>query len=849
MPFGTQGGGGVKSRRRKAIKFFLLFSFFAAALAVYLHYGLFPGKLKIYTIRKIEELTQKKVVFEKALYVPTRGLTFTNLTVKNEDGSLLFFTRRLTLAADPAAFFKDKKIIVRRVVLESPVYDCALEPTPDPAGNRGTAPMTKLSGQIPVPLIPERKPPGMDTLEEGPNAFLPENVYLESVEITNGFVTLRKYQNSAPIEVLSAINVRMGFLDPPYLVFDGSLKIGQERTAAIWLHGTWNLNTAVYEFDLEAAGSRIPEWLLQYQKPNFLMVTKGRVALRAKLKSLTERKAFFTADARLSGCRISLEETVYSGLLSMDVRGLFDFESKLFERYRGLVNLEKMDISNLMKEIPRLDAVEGKIYFEPDWLEIRAVHGRFKNIDFQIDGDVRSFKELRLDAALRTRADLGQVLALIPPDQKVWLKDFQLRGQCESVTTVQGSLKNPSGLRQRHKLLIHDGAFLSADGKVNITGIFSEIRVSEALVQIAPCRFVHAGTTYSLKATLPRTPGRSGNVSLSSPELSLFTVFKHKNQAIQLDRARLSAHGLRAGFEGILSNFPSPRVDVHGNFEADLERAFAWARSRAPGLKNTELSGLMKGAFALQGPWNNPLAANVKVDAETPALLVQKKLKLEDLRIQARMVSGIMNIPYFHGRAYRGALGGRMILDLSKPGIPFSGTFHANNLDLALLGKELNANEGDLSGTALFQTTLAGALKSQETYRGAGSMDIRDGTLWKTGLFKPMGRLPFVKVMGLEEVVFKNMSVVFQIHDKKIWSENLHLSSDTVDLSLKGSVGFDQSIDMLMDIQYSNDVLRGAAETGGIVPFVIEQAEQMISQYRVSGTLKNPKYEKLLLKF
>ncbi len=47
-----------------------------------------------------------------------------------------------------------------------------------------------------------------------------------------------------------------------------------------------------------------------------------------------------------------------------------------------------------------------------------------------------------------------------------------------------------------------------------------------------------------------------------------------------------------------------------------------------------------------------------------------------------------------------------------------------------------------------------------------------------------------------------------------------------------------------MNIRYSNDIIQGAYDTGGLVPFVVQQAENSISQYRVSGTLKQPKYEK-----
>jgi hypothetical protein len=38
--------------------------------------------------------------------------------------------------------------------------------------------------------------------------------------------------------------------------------------------------------------------------------------------------------------------------------------------------------------------------------------------------------------------------------------------------------------------------------------------------------------------------------------------------------------------------------------------------------------------------------------------------------------------------------------------------------------------------------------------------------------------------------------------------------------------------------------MEGAFQTGGLVPFVVQEAADFISQYRISGTLKDPKYEK-----
>jgi hypothetical protein len=110
-----------------------------------------------------------------------------------------------------------------------------------------------------------------------------------------------------------------------------------------------------------------------------------------------------------------------------------------------------------------------------------------------------------------------------------------------------------------------------------------------------------------------------------------------------------------------------------------------------------------------------------------------------------------------------------------------------------------------------------------------------------------MGELPFVKVVGLNEVVFTSANATFDMANKKLRTQNLNVLSDTVDLKLKGDVSFDGRLDMAMFIRYSSDVFRGALDTGGIVPFVLEQAEQMISEYRVGGTISKPTFNKSIL--
>ena len=156
----------------------------------------------------------------------------------------------------------------------------------------------------------------------------------------------------------------------------------------------------------------------------------------------------------------------------------------------------------------------------------------------------------------------------------------------------------------------------------------------------------------------------------------------------------------------------------------------------------------------------------------------------------------------------------------------------------------LDPKHKDLKGTLIVDIDLKGIVGKQESFTGKGMMDIRNGYLWKSDLFKKMGELPFVKVTGLNEVVFTSANATFTVAHKKLSTSDLNLLSDTVDLKFKGDVGFDGKLDLAMFIRYSSNVFRGALDTGGIVPFVLEQAEQLISQYKIGGTLTKPTFDK-----
>ena len=822
----------------------MIFSaFFPALFALYLHFGLLPAGLKQRAVEAIEDSCELRVSFDKLLVLPFSGINFYNLKVMDKAGRPIFSSKKMSADVRLVPFFKENKIVVRSVRLDSPRYDLSLTPrrvVPPPPPIK-----TKISGQIDVPVLPDNPPVKLsDSIEQGPDFFLPENVYLEQIEITDGTVVVRADAASEAIETIHSINVRMGFHRPPYLTFDGSLRLGENPYGHLSLRGTWDLQKANYEFYFQAQSWQIPAWLVAYQKKNFLILQEGGFKLNAHILSSTEERAVFHVLSELDQATLALGKTRYDGQMALDARGIFNFGTRRFAHYEGTLELANVQVTHLSKDIEHLDRVTGKIHFEPDRLVLDAVKGQYKDIPFTARGDIRSFKQPALDVEIESRADIQQLLALLPDKQKQFIKNFDIGGQCKAVTVIRGPLRKPEALEKTYKLLLEDG-FLKARGNAfAMEGLSCEIQAGADGFKITGARFTWQKQAYAMNAFFPQEPGKPGSMELKSQLFELKADYLLKDNEAQVQSGTLSWEGLWAKFQGRVSDFSRPHLDLRGDLQIALGSMKKFLTERAPALKDLGLRGELAGSFTLNGFGDNPMGWDLKIDATANPLFIKEKLALKDFEIQVRMKDKILNIPYIHANPYGGTFGARVLLDLSQPGPLFDTRVSANNLDLGRMVRDLDLENKNIEGKAIFQTVLRGRADKPESFIGEGAISIAEGQLWETDLFKKMGELVFVKVEGLDRVVFHSLSGTFKVQDKKIWTKDLTLNSETVDLSLRGSIDFDQSLDFLMDIQYSRDVMRGALATGGLVPFVVQEAGSMISQYKVSGTLSKPKYDK-----
>lgn len=831
----------MRAQRRISKKIIGALFFLFCFAGAYLYYGLLPGNLRIKTIRKINTALPVNIAFDKALFLPFKGLCLRHLKVFDKAGLLIFSANEASLDAKILPFLKDKKIILSKISLDSPVYDWLLEtdktqPVTPPL-------MTKISGQIPVPTIPENRPPEISSLEDIPNAFLPENIYLQELQIKNGTVIARENKNSAVIETIHSIEVNVGFQKKPQLSFSGSLRLGSTPYASVNLEGVWNLKNSDTEFNFQSQSEKIPAWLADFQKGHLAVINQGRFLLQAHLKSLDPDKILFHAKATLSDALFGINKTQYQGAVTLDGNGIYDASNRTFIRYRGNLDLADGHLLHLSPQIPSIEHVSGKILFEPDTLAFQGIQGLYQSIPFQANGNLRFFKNPLINVEIRTASHMDQILSLIPAEQRKWLTNFEIKGNCQTVTSVNGMLKNPSSLAPEHQLFLEQGSLTSRDKKLSVTELSGLVGANKNGFRISNGRFHYLDKNYFLSASIP-LGNQPGTLELESRGLKVSADYTIGKNALMVQKAVIDAEGILANINGRVSDLKNPALDLGGDMNVDLRKIMPFVAQQAPLVRELQPMGNVRGNFLLTGAWNHPANWNVKWDARGEQLFFKNKIKVDDFEAQIRLQNKVAQIPYLRANAYGGSLVSEIVLDFVRPETYCNLKAFINHFDLGAFMQDWNPQQKEMEGIVNFQLNLNGLLKNQDTLQGNGSVDIRDGRLWKTNLFKQMGSLPFVRVEGMDWVTFRRLSSIFDIHHKRIWTQSLNLFGDTVDLSMLGSIGFDQTLDLTMTVHFSNSILEGAKLTGGLVPFVVQQAENMISQYRITGTLKSPKFQK-----
>jgi hypothetical protein len=189
---------------------------------------------------------------------------------------------------------------------------------------------------------------------------------------------------------------------------------------------------------------------------------------------------------------------------------------------------------------------------------------------------------------------------------------------------------------------------------------------------------------------------------------------------------------------------------------------------------------------------------------------------------------------------YRGTFKMDGYMDLDNPIPPFCVNANIKDMDIHDFSTTSSLMKKDVSGACNGNIKLKGAIGTTNSMYGKSYIEIKNANLWEAGIFKGIANVLFIP--KLKEVIFTDAYGVIQIKNSRYLTDNFKLVSREMELFLKGSIGFDNTVDGSIKIRLKKELIQDSSWFSKISSIALESAGWFIGTINVSGDMKKPEF-------
>ncbi|MBI2957004.1 MAG: AsmA family protein [Acidobacteria bacterium] len=278
------------------------------------------------------------------------------------------------------------------------------------------------------------------------------------------------------------------------------------------------------------------------------------------------------------------------------------------------------------------------------------------------------------------------------------------------------------------------------------------------------------------------------SVEISSPSLKEPLRFSEGRLAIQGGAAQ-------GNFTAALG-----KLRASGTLKvANLEKPVADFTLAANELNTTELAALA--GAGVKGAPRSAGSALVARGTVQVGKLVVPPIVAQNFRGQARVYGNRLEVDPFSLEAFSGRAQGRLAVETASEAMPASLAVNVERVNVAQALSALNpGGKSKLTGTFGADANLGLALGAGDPLAGLGgegTFTVRDGTF--PGLDIKGTLVKMAKFLQMDvpagDTRFSYFGGDFRIASQRVHSRQLRLEADALDADLRGSFGFDQTLD------------------------------------------------------
>ncbi|MDD5465780.1 MAG: AsmA family protein [Candidatus Omnitrophica bacterium] len=773
---------------------------------IYLNKVILPVKIKALIVSSLKKQTGKDVTLQSVKFSIFKGLVLGDLVI-SDGQNVILSARQLNCSIFIWPVFK-KQIIIPGINLKSPY------------------------------IFLERRQDGSFNLEDlfkpsaGSPAKKPDfSISVFKISASSGVVVFQDDTLAAGFkkEVKNIqFNLQLGL--PVSLKFNFKGEIANNPSVFINASGEYKILNQSLAANITVKNLSCKEFQAYYINLGDLL--SGLVDLQAQINF---KEPLLQADITAKSNNLVMAKDKIEAKLNPILKSkiIYNLRTKGVS-FDGACDILRADISGL-GDLGEVKNLRGKISFDQGSLAADNLRAELLGLPFEIKLGIKDFNA----PVLSIDSDLD--LSFLPAIAKEKFNFTLINSAAGKAALSMKAHPDKKGDWQLEgKLKIKEANLKLDKQKDPVENIVSSIEFSRQGLSWLDTSFKYQGISYQSSGRLSDFSAPGVNLEIFSEGLSLAADFNLSGSKIKVNQLKGKYLGWQFSAGGNIDNSDSanPRVDLGGDINFELSSLGKMLEKQYPAITSMRPAGQMEAQFNLSGnPYN---FKNCYLEAKfTSSNFSLYGLNAQSLALDFLLDQKIARIIALNIGLYDGLIEGTGELDLDNANLACQLELKADGIKLEKFKADTAFKNKKISGTLLGGLKLNGYANDINKLGGSGSFSILEGDLWEFDLFKGLGKLLFTKDLG--NIKFSECTSDFLVKDKFVYTDNLKLKSNAVNFSGPLKIGFDGSLEGVLDAQILSELVPVSGTFKDITTAIIGQAGKFAS-IKLSGTLKEPKY-------
>jgi len=470
-----------------------------------------------------------------------------------------------------------------------------------------------------------------------------------------------------------------------------------------------------------------------------------------------------------------------------------------------------------------------------------------------IKADIKNFKFPVLEAGITSEINLKRAEPTIKNMLSENMKEgFALDGTAKLDIALTDTMNDERAAVFHSSVELREASMRIAPLTEKIEGINGKLRIGNDLVATRDLRLNFMDRSYVLGGSFKNFARPEIAIALESGDLAARGLADINEGNAHIKKVKLTYKRSSATFTGYIYDIRNPDLNIYGKCDFDTADIMSFAAQRLKPLKDVSVKGRGAGDIFIGGDPSDPSLMEIGIKLKSDEIKVNE-LGVQNIDLNLVSKNGKLNVDGLDMELYGGTLNIIYIMNLKSRAPAYDLTGHLRGLRIEELVKDTKLKGSGIYGDLSSSLTLNGIRGKPESVTGKGWIHAKEAHLGPLPIFIPvvsslvdfLGRV----VPGYKKIMLKEATGTFTVAEKKIVTDDLILWGDEASVLYGGSMGFDGSLDFRVENNFVEGLVNEKTDAGQSLSKFITGMGSFISEARLTGTIKKPKYEFKALPF